>query len=220
MSLGDHVLGAPAPRVAPVALGMAMPEQYRERPVLDSLPARPLDEPELPLPPLPLLEQLVEDFATYDRNLTQPGLWAVVAHRLGASSRSESSAARKLVLEGAHRLLAGAVDLVWGIHLPREVLLGRRVRLWHSGCMYLNARAIGDDVHIRHDTTFGPLIGMGSRSDQLPVIEARVELGAGACVLGDVHVGHDSFVGANTLVIKPVPANTTVLGVPARQLPK
>jgi len=177
-------------------------------------------EPELPVPPMPLLELLAEDFATYDRNLTQPGLWAVVAHRLGDSATHRSPGFGKTLLDAAHRTLSRAVDLVWGIQLPREVRLGRRVRIWHSGCMHLNARTIGDDVHLRHDTTLGPLRGMAPESEQLPVIEARVELGAGVCVLGDVCVGHDSFVGANSLVIKTVSPNSIVLGVPARQVPR
>ena len=125
-----------------------------------------------------------------------------------------------MLLDAAHRTLASAVDLLWGIHLPREVQLGRRVRIWHSGCIFLNARAIGDDVHLRHGTTLGPLRGLGMDSAELPVIEERVELGAGVCVLGNVCIDHDSFVGANSLVIKPVSADSVVLGVPARQVPR
>ena len=94
-----------------------------------------------------------------------------------------------------------AVDWVWGIHLPRSVQVGRRVRIWHNGCMVLSARAIGNDVHIRHDTTFGPAPRLRATRharaplEELPVIEDRADIGSGVCVLGAVTVGHDAMVG-------------------------
>lgn len=168
---------------------------------------------------LKLAEVLAEDFKVYEGQLSEPGLWAVVAHRLGTHGTTTDSLITNAVLGTAHKLLTTGVDLVWGIDLPRSVQLGRRVRLWHNGCMSLHARSIGDDVHIRHDTTLGPLRVRGSDANQLPVIEARAELGSGVCVLGNVNVGHDAMVGANSLVIKNVPPKVTVMGVPARILP-
>jgi serine O-acetyltransferase len=49
-----------------------------------------------------------------------------------------------------------------------------------------------------------------------PIIEDRVDIGSGACILGDVTVGHDSVVGANSVVVRSFPPHTTVFGVPAR----
>jgi serine O-acetyltransferase len=85
--------------------------------------------------------------------------------------------------------------------------------------MQLEARSIGNDVQIRHDTTLGAVRVRDSHPQQWPIIEDRVELGAGVSVLGPVRVGHDAFVGANSLVLKNVGPNATVLGVPARVLP-
>jgi serine O-acetyltransferase len=124
-----------------------------------------------------------------------------------------------VALGAAYKTMFTAVDWMWGIHLPRSVELGRRVRLWHNGCMLLMARSIGNDVHLRHDTTFGPLRGTASTPENLPVIEDRADIGSGACVLGAVHVGHDAVIGANTVVMKNVQPHTTVLGVPARMVP-
>jgi serine O-acetyltransferase len=106
------------------------------------------------------------------------------------------------------------VILLWGIDLPYTTKLGRRVRIWHHGGIWLGARAIGDDVHIRHNTTFGLL----SRSDvsTKPIIGNRVDIGVGVCILGAVTVGDDCVIGANSVVIRDLPPGSVVIGVPAR----
>jgi serine O-acetyltransferase len=168
---------------------------------------------------LSLLELLSEDLATYDRRLTEPGLWAVLAHRIGARARTLQKAPLRALARRCHRALAEGVDLVWGIRVAESTELGRRVRIWHSGCVQLDARAIGDDVHIRHDTTLGGVRVRDDAPEHWPTIESRVDLGVGVCVLGPVRVGHDSFVAANSLVLKSVAPHSTVLGVPARAVP-
>jgi len=78
----------------------------------------------------------------------------------------------------------------------------------------LHAERIGDDVHIRQNTTFG--IARKDALHQLPVIEARVDLGCGVAVLGPVIIGHDSMIGANAVVVKDVPPWSVAVGVPAK----
>lgn len=165
------------------------------------------------------LELLAEDFATYDYDLLQPGFWAVAVHRFGTRAADARLPAVRAASDRVYKLMSATVDWVWGINLPRSVELGRRVRIWHNGGMLLNARSIGDDVHIRHCTTFGPLRGEQSAPEMLPVIEERADIGSGACVMGPVRIGHDAVVGANSLVLKPVPPHAAVLGVPARLIP-
>lgn len=174
---------------------------------------------ERPANELPLLELLAEDFATYDRQLSEPGLWAVLAHRVGQRADRSGSRLVRSVLRAGHRVAANTVDFVWGIRMGEGMELGRRVRVWHSGCIDLQAKAIGNDVHIRHDTTLGSLQVRNADPNDRPVIEDNVELGSGVSVLGNVRVGRGSFVGANTLVLKNVAPGATVLGVPARVVP-
>jgi serine O-acetyltransferase len=170
---------------------------------------------------LPLRELLAEDFATHDKLWLEPGFWAVAVHRLGERSQRMQSAVLRQPLSLAHRLLSTGIDWVWGISLPSSVRLGRRVRIWHHGSILLNARAIGNDVHIRQDTTFGPLRDRdAARPECLPVVEDGADLGSGVCVLGEVRVGKGSFVGANSVVVQDVPTGATVFGVPARIIPK
>ena len=113
-----------------------------------------------------------------------------------------------------YRFLFKWVEWTCGITLPYTVRLGRRVRIWHHGGMILHAGRIGDDVHIRQNTTFG--IARRDALHQLPVIEDRVDLGCGVVVLGAVTVGHDSVIGANAVVLKDVPPRSVAVGVPAR----
>jgi len=170
---------------------------------------------------LSLRELLSEDFETYDRALGEPGLWAVAVHRLGSRIDQVPLPALRRPLEVAHRLAFTAVDWVWGINLPRTTRLGRRVRIWHNGSIWLNARSIGNDVQIRHDTTLGSVrLSDSSRPEQLPVIEDGAEIGSGSCILGPITLGRGAVVGANAVVLQSVPPEATVFGVPAKIMPK
>jgi len=169
---------------------------------------------------MPLREILAEDFLTHEKNLASPGFWALAAHRLGKRIERVGSRKTRQPLEVAHKLLATGVDWLWGIRVPLHTRVGRRVHIWHFGSLLLNARSIGNDVHIRHDTTFGPLRAANDNTlEALPVIEDEVEIGSGACVMGAIVVGRGGRVGANTVVIEPVPAGATVFGVPSRVIP-
>jgi serine O-acetyltransferase len=79
----------------------------------------------------------------------------------------------------------------------------------------LGALSIGNDVQIRHGVTLG-LARHGAAITELPIVEDRVVVGAGACVLGPITVGHDSVIAANAVVTHDVPPHSLVAGVPAR----
>jgi serine O-acetyltransferase len=179
------------------------------------------DEDQRAAEALPLRELWAEDFETHDRLWLEPGFWAIAVHRLGARSQRLKSPILRRPLALAHQILSTGVDWVWGISLPASTQIGRRLRIWHHGSILLHARSIGNDVHIRQDTTFGPLRARDAgRPECLPVVEDNVDIGSGACVLGGVHLGKGSFVGANSVVMQEVPPGVTVFGVPARIIPK
>lgn len=163
-----------------------------------------------------LFELWAEDFCTHDGNLLEPGFWAVAVHRFGNWRMSIKAALLRapftLIYDTAHRL----VSWLWGIDLPYTVRLGRRVRLWHHGGMIFSARAIGDDVHLRHNTTFG--VARRSEPWNKPVIGNRVDVGVGACILGNVEIGDDTVIGANAVVLESCPPGSVVVGVPARPI--
>jgi serine O-acetyltransferase len=169
---------------------------------------------------VPLGELIAEDFATHERKLSEPGFWAIALHRLGARIDAVKPAFARRPLELSHRLASTAVDWIWGINVPRTTRVGRRVHIWHNGSILLDARSIGNDVQIRHDTTFGPARAAdGAGPESRPVIEDGADVGSGACVLGPVSVGRGAVVGANTVVLETVPPGVRVIGVPARVIP-
>jgi serine O-acetyltransferase len=162
-----------------------------------------------------LFELIAEDYRTHDRKPLEPGFLAIAVHRLGNARMDVKARPLRAPLSLAYRLAYAFVCWVWGIDLVYTVKLGRRVRIWHHGGMVLGARSIGDDVHIRHNTTFGVLNRRESAGK--PIIGNRVDIGVGACIFGPVTVGDDSVIGPNSVVLRHVPAGSVVMGVPARQ---
>ena len=100
-------------------------------------------------------------------------------------------------------------------HPPGGAGSGRGIFLDHAtGLVVGQTAVIEDDVSILQDVTLG---GTGKESgDRHPKIRRGVMIGAGAKILGNIEVGRCARVAAGSVVLKPVPRNTTVAGVPAR----
>jgi serine O-acetyltransferase len=160
-----------------------------------------------------LLAILREDLKTHDGNLFEQGFWAIATHRFG-NWRMGLPKLLRMPCTLLYRFLTRWVEWTCGITLPYTVILGRRVRIWHHGGMILHAARIGDDVHIRQNTTFG--IARRDQLHHLPTIEDRVDIGCGVAILGSVTIGHDSAIGANAVVNKDVPPHSLAVGVPAK----
>jgi serine O-acetyltransferase len=157
-------------------------------------------------------ELLREDCKTHG-SIWEQGFWAVSVHRFGNWRMGLPKYVRP-PFTLLYRFLFKWVEWTCGITLPYTVILGRRVRIWHHGGMILHAARIGDDVHIRQNTTFG--IARKNQLHELPTIEDRADLGCGVAILGNVTIGHDSVVGANAVVLKDVPPRSVAVGVPAK----
>jgi serine O-acetyltransferase len=157
---------------------------------------------------------LTEDLRTHDGDWSAPGFWAVAVHRLGNARMAIRPKLLRAPFSLLYRAAATTVNWLWGIDLPYTARLGRRVRLWHHGGMVLGARAIGDDVHIRHNTTFG-VLNRNALSGK-PIIGDRVDLGVGVGIFGAVTIGADAVVGPHSVVLHDLPPAAVVLGVPAR----
>lgn len=157
---------------------------------------------------------IAEDFATHERDYLSQGFWTMFWHRFGNWRMSIRMRALRLPFSLLYQFGAKASQWFCGMDLPYTVVVGRRVKLEHFGGMILIARAIGNDVVIRQNTTFG--IRSLNALDDRPTIGDNVDIGAGAFLIGGITIGNNTLIGANSVVMKSLPANVVAAGVPAR----
>lgn len=157
---------------------------------------------------------VAEDYQTQEAGFFSQGFWALFWHRFGNWRMSVRPKPLRVPLSLAYKIGAKLTQWLAGVDLPYTVNVGRRVRIEHFGGMILIARAIGNDVVIRQNTTFG--IAQTNRLREWPVIGDGVDIGAGAAILGRIDVGRDAKIGANAVVLKDIPHGAVAVGVPAR----
>jgi len=113
------------------------------------------------------------------------------------------------------RFLSQAARFFTGIEIHPGAKIGRRFFVDHGmGVVIGETSIVGDDVLLYQGVTLGGTgIVQGKRH---PTVGNNVVIGAGAKVLGNITVGDNSYIGSNAVVIKDVPPNSTVVGVPGR----
>lgn len=159
-----------------------------------------------------LVSLIREDYRARGGGALSPGFHAVAVYRFGRWARARPQPARVL-WSLLHQLLYVLVRNLYGIELPADAAIGRRLSIAHQGGIVLNPHTVvGDDCLLRHNTTIG-VDGSGSRA---PVIGSRVRIGAGAVLFGDISVGDDARIGPNAVVMSDVPAGGSAFATPAR----
>jgi serine O-acetyltransferase len=165
-----------------------------------------------------MFRNLREDWATYERDITRQGLWVMAVYRLGVWRYGIRSRALRVPFSFIYRILKVLSQILTGIELPCETKVGRRFRIDHFGGIIISGDAVlGDDCIIRNGVTIG-LRRSGKRG--APVIGNRVDIGAGAVILGPIQIGDDVSIGANAVVLQNVPSHSIAVGVPAVVKPK
>jgi len=165
-----------------------------------------------------MFDNLQKDWQIYERDITRQGLWVMAVYRFGRWRYTIKQAWLRVPLSFLYRILKLFSQILTGIDLPCEVTIGRRLQIDHFGGIIISGDTVlGDDVIIRNGVTIG-LKRTGERG--APVIGNRVDIGAGAKVLGAICVGDDVVIGANAVVITDVPPNSLAVGVPARIIPR
>lgn len=107
--------------------------------------------------------------------------------------------------------------VLFGLEVTPKCEIGPGVFFAHSVGTVVGAGTVGSNVTFYQGVTLGAKsLTMKFDPSERPVIGSNVLLGAGCKVLGPVEVGNGATVGANSLVIRSVPAGATVLGVPAK----
>ena len=140
--------------------------------------------------------------------LCYPGMHAVWGHRI--THWLWQHHARLLA-----RFLAEVIRRLTGVEIHPGAVLGSGVFIDHATGVVIGETAeVGDNVTIYHGVTLG---GTSLKAvKRHPTIGDNVIIGAGAKVLGAITIGRDSQIGANSVVVKPVPPGTVVVGVPGQ----
>lgn len=145
--------------------------------------------------------------------LCYPGLHAIMAHRVS----------HKLWEKGWHvsaRWLSQIARFFTGIEIHPAAKMGNRILIDHGmGVVIGETAEVGDDCTIYHGVTLGGT-SLASGTKRHPTVGKNCIIGAGAKILGGFEVGENCRIGSNAVVIKPLPANSTAVGNPARIVDK
>lgn len=122
--------------------------------------------------------------------------------------------ARALHVPGANHVLRRIMSAVYGLEVGNEVSLGEGVYFVHPVGIVIGGNArIGARVRFMGSNTVGT-----AKDNGYPVIGDDVLIGAGARILGPVHVGAGAVIAANAVVLSDVPPGVTVVGAPAKPI--
>ncbi len=140
--------------------------------------------------------------------LCYPGLHALIFHRVGHWFYRHGMFVTARVISHIARFLTG-------IEIHPGARIGKRLFIDHGNGVVIGETAeIGDDVLLYQGVTLGGT--GGERGKRHPTLGNRVVVGTGAAVLGNITLGDNVRVGAGSVVVHSVPADSTVVGIPAR----
>jgi serine O-acetyltransferase len=142
-----------------------------------------------------------------------PGVWALVNYRV----------ANRLYNRGwkvTARIIMGITQIVTNVDIHPGCTIGKRVFIDHAfGVVIGETAIIEDDVLIYQGVTLGG-VSLDRTTKRHPTVRKGAVIGGGAKVLGNIEIGEYARVGANSVVVKDVPADSTAVGIPARVISK
>ena len=146
--------------------------------------------------------------STFEVVLTYSGLHAIWMHRIAHGFYKRN-------LRFLARVVSQVSRFFTGIEIHPGAVIGRRLFIDHGmGVVIGETCEIGDDVTLYQGVTLG---GTGKEGGKRhPTLHDNVLVASGAKVLGSITIGENSKVGAGSVVLKEVPPNSTVVGIPGK----
>ena len=147
--------------------------------------------------------------------VTYPGVKAVFFHQI-------SNFFYKAGLDLIARIISQTIRFFTGIEIHPGAKIGKNLFIDHGmGVVIGETSEIGDNVTIYHNVTLGgssPSIDSERQRHEKrhPTIGNDVVIGSGAQIIGPIKVGNNSRIAANAVVVKDVPENATMVGIPAK----
>ena len=147
--------------------------------------------------------------------LTYPGVKAVFFHQI-------SNFFYKAGFDLIARIISQTIRFFTGIEIHPGATIGKNLFIDHGmGVVIGETSEIGDNVTIYHNVTLGgssPSIDSERQRHEKrhPTIGNDVVIGSGAQIIGPIKVGNNARIAANAVVVKDVPENATMVGIPAR----
>lgn len=165
-----------------------------------------------------MFEYIRADLAAYKGNWGAQGFWVMLVYRFGRWRYQVKPALLRKLFSMLYKVLFKLIQIITGIELPAEVNIGKNFIIDHFGGIIISGYAsFGDDCRIRN----GVVVGLKNINQPIaPIIGNRVDIGAGAKLLGSIKIGDDVVIGANAVVITDVPNNSIAVGVPATIKPR
>lgn len=166
-----------------------------------------------------MFQRIKEDIASvYDRDpaarnnleifLNYPGLHAIWFQRLAHKLWTKN-------WKSLARFISTLARWLTGVEIHPGATIGRRFFIDHGmGVVIGETAEIGNDVTVYHSVTLGGTSWNGGKRH--PTLADGVVVGAGAKILGPILIGKNARVGSNSVVVKEVPENATVVGIPGR----
>lgn len=143
------------------------------------------------------------------------GTLAVMVYRLGRYARQVRLPVISQFLKGLHYALFYFIQMFSGISIQAYTRIGPGLVVNNFSGIFVLAESIGENFTVCEGVTIGNIRG----KNRLPIIGNNVYLEPGCKVLGDVTIGDNVVVRANSLVLGVVPSDSLVVGNPARIMP-
>lgn len=160
-----------------------------------------------------MFEHIREDLKTYQCDWTAQGFWVMLVYRFGRWRYNIKPALIRKIFSFIYKFLYKLIQIITGIELPCEVIVGKHFIIDHFGGIVISGYAsFGDNCRIRN----GVVVGLKNTANPIaPQIGNDVDIGAGAKILGPIVIGNRVTIGANAVVICDVPDDSIAVGVPA-----